>query len=146
MIFWSFVGTITYPKDNICFQKLIIQWQIKLISYRSEFWHLSRKSAVIFSKWLFWQNYLMISWTTWWEYAGRKIKLFLNVSPWISWIFFSHYVDWDFNSKITSHFQFLQKPFILDVCKPLKKKLKIFYVGPRRYSHLSVLDRMDRPG
>ena len=30
-----------------------------------------------------------------------------------------HYVDWDFNSKITSHFQFLQKPFILDVCKPL---------------------------
>ena len=30
--------------------------------------------------------------------------------------------------------------FILDVCKPLKKKLKIFYVGPRRYSHLSVLE------
>ena len=31
---------------------------------RSEFWDLRRKSAVIFSKWLFWQNSLMISWTT----------------------------------------------------------------------------------
>ena len=33
----------------------------------------------------------------------------------------SHYVDWDFNGKNTSHLRFLQKPFILDVCKPLKK-------------------------
>ena len=56
------------------------------------------------------------------------------------------HVDWDFNSKITSHFQFLQKPFILDICKPLKQKLKIFYVGPRRYSHLSVLESHGRPG
>ena len=52
----------------------------------------------------------------------------------------AHYVYRDFNSKSTSHFQFLLKPFILDVCRPLKKKLTIFYVGPRRYSHLSVLE------
>ena len=31
---------------------------------QSEFWQLRRKSAVILSKWLFWQNSLMISWTT----------------------------------------------------------------------------------
>ena len=31
---------------------------------RTQFWHLRGKSAVIFSKWLFWQNSLMISWTT----------------------------------------------------------------------------------
>ena len=31
------------------------------------------------------------------------------------------YVEWYFNSKNKSHFQFLQKPFIFDVCKPLKK-------------------------
>ena len=31
---------------------------------RREFWDLRRKSAVICSKWLFWQNSLMISWTT----------------------------------------------------------------------------------
>ena len=36
---------------------------------------------------------------------------------------FPHYVDWVFNSKNTSHFQFFQNPFILDndICKPLKK-------------------------
>ena len=39
----------------------------------------------------------------------------------------THYVDWDFDSKNTSHFQFLQKPFILDVCKPLKKIKKILF-------------------
>ena len=31
---------------------------------RSEFWDLRKKSAVTFSKWLFWQNSLIISWTT----------------------------------------------------------------------------------
>ena len=31
---------------------------------RSEFCHLRGQSAVIFSKWLVWQNSLMISWTT----------------------------------------------------------------------------------
>ena len=43
IVFWSFFGIITYSKDNIFFQKTIIQWQIQLISYRSEFWHLRRK-------------------------------------------------------------------------------------------------------
>ena len=35
---------------------------------------------------------------------------------------------WDFNSKNTGHFQFLQKLFILDVCK-LKKKIENFLSG-----------------
>ena len=48
-----------------------------------------------------------------------------------------HYVDWVLNGKNTSHFQFLQKPFILDKCKPLKKK---FYVGHIRYFHFSVFE------
>ena len=34
----------------------IFQLQIKLISYRSEFWHIRRKSAVLYSKWLFCQK------------------------------------------------------------------------------------------
>ena len=53
------------------------------ISNRSEFWHLKRKSAIIFSKWLFLQNSLLISWASHIirEYAGKKIKWFLNVSP-----------------------------------------------------------------
>ena len=64
MIFWSFFGTITYSKENLCFKLSIFQWQIKLNSYLSEFWHLRRKSAVISSRWLFSQNSLMISLTT----------------------------------------------------------------------------------
>ena len=31
---------------------------------RSQFWHCLRKSALIFSKWLFFQNYLRLSWPT----------------------------------------------------------------------------------
>ena len=62
MTFWSSFGTITYTKDQYCFNESIFQWQIKLISYRSEFWHLRRKSAVVFLKWLFFQNSLAISW------------------------------------------------------------------------------------
>ena len=49
-IFWPFFGTITYSNTNFCFKESIFQWQFKLISYRSEFWLLRRKSAVIFSK------------------------------------------------------------------------------------------------
>ena len=37
---------------------------ISRIFRRNEFWDLRRKSAFICSKWLFWQNSLMISWTT----------------------------------------------------------------------------------
>ena len=58
MIFWDHNN----QKDNFCFHGSIFQWQIKHISHRSELWHLRRKSAVIFSKWLFFQNSLMISW------------------------------------------------------------------------------------
>ena len=57
-------GTIAYPKDNFYFQESIFQWQIKSISNLSEFWHLRRKSAVIFSKWLLIQNSFLISWAT----------------------------------------------------------------------------------
>ena len=64
MIFWSFLRTIIYSKDNFCFKESIFQWHFRLISYRSEFFHLRRKSAVIFSKWLFFQNSLVISWAT----------------------------------------------------------------------------------
>ena len=60
IIFWK--HNKSRIKDNVCFQKSIFQWQIKLISYWSEFWHLRRKSAVIFSKLLFFQNSLVISW------------------------------------------------------------------------------------
>ena len=63
-IFLSFFGTITWPKDIFCFHESIFQWQIKLISYRSEFWHLRRKPALLFSKWPFFQNSLIIPWAT----------------------------------------------------------------------------------
>ena len=62
MIFWSFFRTMPYTKDNFCFNESIFQWQIKLISHRSEFWQLRRKPAVIFSKWIFFQNSLEMSW------------------------------------------------------------------------------------
>ena len=42
---------------------------------------------------------------------------------------YPHYENWHLNGKNTSHFQFLQKPFILDVCKPLKKKIENFLCG-----------------
>ena len=58
----SFFGAITYSKDTFCFQESIFQWQISLISYRSKFWYLRGKPAVIFSKCLFFQNSLVIPW------------------------------------------------------------------------------------
>ena len=80
--------------------------------------------------------------TRFFVYWGNKIVP-LNkgfcIDNW-HWQFLTHYVHWDFDSKNTSHLRFLQEPFILDVCKPLKEKLKKFYVGPRRYSHLSILE------
>ena len=39
----------------------------------------------------------------------------------------SHYVDWDFNSKNASHFQFMQKPFIF--MQATEKKIKKFLCG-----------------
>ena len=56
---------MTYTKENFCFHKSIFQWQIKLVSHRREFWYLRRKTAVTFSKWLFFQNSLAMSWATW---------------------------------------------------------------------------------
>ena len=52
IMFWSFFATITYTKDNFCFQEAIFQWQIKFIFYRSVLRHLRKKSAFIavFSK------------------------------------------------------------------------------------------------
>ena len=61
VIFWSFLGTLTFVKDNFCFHESIFQWQIKHISHRSEFQHLRQKPAVTFSKWLIFKNYLVIS-------------------------------------------------------------------------------------
>ena len=40
MIFWSFLGNITYSKDNFCFKESIYQWHFRLISNQSEFCHL----------------------------------------------------------------------------------------------------------
>ena len=37
MIFWSFFRTMTYTKDNFCFNQSIFQWQIKLISADAHF-------------------------------------------------------------------------------------------------------------
>ena len=45
LLFWSFLGTMTYTKNNFCFHESIFQWQIKLISHQSEFWHLRRKTS-----------------------------------------------------------------------------------------------------
>ena len=60
--FWFILETITYPKDNFCFYESMLQWQIKLISHRSGFWHLRKNTALILSKCLFFQNSLGLSW------------------------------------------------------------------------------------
>ena len=60
---------------------------------RSEFWHLRRKPAVIVPKWLFFQNYLVISWATGSGKMQIKIKYFfwtfhsLKVAIYLSHIF-----------------------------------------------------------
>ena len=61
MIFWLFLGTKTHPKDNFCLHESIFQWHIKLFSSRSEFWQIRRKTVLIFSKLLFFQNPLVMS-------------------------------------------------------------------------------------
>ena len=42
---WLFFGTMSYTKDNFCFQESLLQWQIKLISkndcwtfYETKYW------------------------------------------------------------------------------------------------------------
>ena len=64
LIFGSFFGTMTYTKCNFCSHESIFQREIKLISYRSNFSHLTRKPALKFLKWLFFQNSLVMSWAT----------------------------------------------------------------------------------
>ena len=49
-------------KKQFCFHESIFQWQINLISHQSEFRHIRRKPAVIFSEWIFFQNSLEMSW------------------------------------------------------------------------------------
>ena len=50
-------GTMTYKQDNFCFHESIFHRQIKLISYRIEFWHLRRKPTLLFSKWPFFSKF-----------------------------------------------------------------------------------------
>ena len=61
-ILQPFLRTMTYKKGNICFHELIFYRQIRLISCRSGFWHLRRKTAGIFSKWIFSPNSFWMSW------------------------------------------------------------------------------------
>ena len=76
MVFWSFFGTMISTKDNFCFHEPIFHRQIKLISYRSEFWRLRRKPAFLFSKQPFFQNSLIIPWAT---YSGKmQVKMFFS--------------------------------------------------------------------
>ena len=78
---WSFFKTMTYTKDNFCFHESIFHRQIKLISYRSEFWRLRRKPAFLFSKQPFFQNSLIIPWAT---YSGKmQVK-----KQYIFWTFY----------------------------------------------------------
>ena len=85
-----FFGTITYLKDNFCFNESIFQWQIKHISHRREFWNLIRKPAVIFPQRLFFQNSLVISWGTYWvKFWWKNALIFSTFHLWkISTTFF----------------------------------------------------------
>ena len=53
-------GAILVKIENFYAWKCIISG----VFHRSKFWHLRRKSAVIFLKWLFFQNSLLMSWAT----------------------------------------------------------------------------------
>ena len=62
----------TFSENNEYYRTIFVKlnifhaWKciISGVKYRSMFWHLRRKLAVIFSKWLFFQNSLVISWVT----------------------------------------------------------------------------------
>ena len=60
-------------------------WKCTLsgVKYRNNFWHLKRKPAVTFSKWLFFQNSLVVPWPIWSE--KMQVKEVLKF-----WIFFNH--------------------------------------------------------
>ena len=66
LIMWLMKSLKTFEK--IAILKI---WQFSsevskftLVFHRCKFWQLRRKPAVIFSKWLFFQNSLMMSWAT----------------------------------------------------------------------------------
>ena len=54
------------------------------------------------------------------QWCMKTMKYEMKIN-WSSQLCYAHYVDWDFKGENRSYLQFLQKPFILDVCKPLKK-------------------------
>ena len=81
------LNTFKWHKSNIknllvkSSEIVFIIWQIKLISHRSYFWHLSRKPAVKFSKWTFFQNSLKMSWAIWsGKMQVKKINLITEFS------------------------------------------------------------------
>ena len=60
----------TFSEINNYYREIFVKinffhaWKyvISRVKYRSKFWHLRRKPAVIFLKWVFLQNFLLISW------------------------------------------------------------------------------------
>ena len=62
----------TFSEINNYYEEIFVKinffhaWKciISGVKYRSMFWHLIRKSALLFSKWLFFQNSLVISLAT----------------------------------------------------------------------------------
>ena len=59
----TFSENNNYWRGNIGENKKIHTWKCIFsgVFYRSQFWHLRRKTAIIFSKWLFFQNSLGLS-------------------------------------------------------------------------------------
>ena len=55
------------------------------VKYQSKFWPLRRKLAVIFLKWLFFENSLVISWATWPVKMQVKEKNIFQNSLLLSW-------------------------------------------------------------
>ena len=63
----------SFGDDNKYYKTIFVKlnffhaWKciISGVKYRSKFWHLRRKPAVIFSEWIFFQNSLEMSWAIW---------------------------------------------------------------------------------
>ena len=70
VVFWIYYGPQKLSKNH----RLHFVRTITIRDPRSEFCHLRRKSALIFSKWLFFQNSEPLK-------RGQKMKIKLNVSP-----------------------------------------------------------------
>ena len=64
-LWYPFLSTLTLEVSWILILifSTVRPWDTQFLGkYRSKFWHLWRKPAVIFSKWLFFQNSLLMSW------------------------------------------------------------------------------------